>query len=91
MGFFTTMHTSQRNQPYMPTADTAVPGQKGRNRMRFTFATNGAFFEIQGDIKEEGAVNLHLTTNGDAAELTIQCIEEDAALPSLRIFRDLYK
>jgi hypothetical protein len=82
------MHASQRNLSSRPTPNAAGPGQKSRNTMRLTFVTNGTFFDIQGDIREEGGVNLHLTTDGHSAELSIQCIEEDAALPSPRIFRD---
>ena len=79
------MHASQHNQ--IPMTVPAAPGteRKSRNTMRLTFATNGTFFEIQGDIRKEGGVKLHLVTDGDSAELTIQSDEGDAAFPALRI------
>lgn len=82
------MHTSQRNQTHLPASAPTGTGRKSRKIMRLTFAANGTFFEVQGDVREDSGVNLHVMTDGDVAELTIQRVEEDAALPALRIFRD---
>lgn len=83
------MHASQRNQDHMPASAPTGTGRKSRKTVRLTLALNGTFFEVQGDIREDnGAVNLHLATDGDA-ELTIQRVKGDtAADPALRIFRD---
>lgn len=82
------MHANQRNQDHMPASAFDGTGRKSRKTMRLAFAANGTFFEIQGDIRDDGGINLHLATDSDAAELTIRCVAEDAALQTLRIFRD---
>ena len=80
------MHSNQRK-----TNNTPVPDGNTRlrpHKMRITFETDGTWFEIQTDRKDGTGFNLHVATDGDCGELTIQSDNGDEAFSALRIYRD---
>ena len=82
------MHASPqiKNNPLAPAARGVGPNS--RREFRVTITTDGTWFTVHGDKKDEVGFDLHFSTDGSNAELTIHTYGADSPLPALRLYRD---
>jgi hypothetical protein len=74
-----------KNHHSAPVARTTCP--KTRRQFQVTVSTDGTWFTIHGVKKDEAGFDLHFSTDGGNAEVSVNN-EPDTLFPALRLFLD---
>jgi hypothetical protein len=82
------MHTNPQIQNNGTAPSARGSRRKLRQRLRVTIATDGSWFTVHGDKKDTAGFDLHFSSDGHNAELTIHTDEADSPLSALRLYLD---
>lgn len=73
---------------HRPAPASQAVGPKTRKQFRLTLTTDGTWFTVHGDKKGESGFELHFSTDGADAEVSVHTDEPDRAAPALRLYLD---
>jgi hypothetical protein len=82
------MHASPQIKNHQSAAAAQGIRLERRKGVQVTIITDGTWFTVHGDKKDDSGFDVHFSTDGRNAELTIHTHEADSPLPALRLFRD---
>ena len=82
------MNTIPSVKNHRPAAASRSIGPRSCKNLQVTIITDGTWFTVHGDKKDDTGVDLHFSTDGRNAELTIHADGADSLLPTLRLYRD---
>jgi len=61
---------------------------KSRKKIEVTITTDGTWFTLHGDKKDDAGFELHFSTDGGNAEVSVHTNEPATPLPALRLYLD---
>jgi hypothetical protein len=82
------MHANHQIKNHRPAPVARTTGPKTRKQIRVTVSTDGTSFTIHGNRKEEVGFELHFSTNGTNAEVSVHNDEPNTPLSALRLYLD---
>ena len=73
---------------HRPAAASQAVGSKTCKQFRLTLTTNGTWFTLHGDKKDGAGFELHFSTDGANAEVSVHTDEPDRPVPAVRLYPD---
>ena len=81
------MHACTREMNHQPDAGRGSRPRSG-DRLEVTISTDGTWFTVHLDKRDNAGFELHLATDGDDVEATIHTRDTNSRAPGLRLYRD---